>query len=163
MPNFNSQPNVFITFVIIIVIAGLTSYYADRKGRNAMAWFVLGLLLGAIAPLILLFLPSLNGKDKELDSNQRGPSSMPTSFPFDSKETHELPVIRPIFPEENKLWYYLDQNHNQYGPVSIIALKDLWKTGQLELNSYVWSEGMQNWEKVDNLPQLKEAFKHYQG
>ncbi len=43
------------------------------------------------------------------------------------------------------------------GPVSIIALRELWHRGQLELNSYVWSEGMEQWQKVDHLPELKNA------
>jgi hypothetical protein len=41
------------------------------------------------------------------------------------------------------------------GPVSIIALRELWNRGLLELNSYVWTDGMEKWEKVDHLPELK--------
>jgi hypothetical protein len=38
-----------------------------------------------------------------------------------------------------------------------VALRELWNRGKLELNNYVWSDGMEKWEKVDNLPDLKDV------
>ena len=84
---------------------------------------------------------------------------MTISNPDPTQEHHPKPPPTPeelkLQDEEEKLWYYLDQNHQQVGPVSIIALRALWNRGVLELNSYVWTEGMTQWEKVDNLSDLK--------
>lgn len=156
MPS-HTDPNMLLSFILLLIIASFTSYYANRKGRNPVLWFIIGVLLGIFAPLILLFFPPV-----KKESSNNGIPTMTVSNPDPSLEN--LP--QPIPPtqaqlkrqeEEDKLWYYLDQNHQQMGPVSIIALRELWNRGQLELSSYVWSEGMEQWQKVDNLPELKTA------
>ncbi|MBA3722404.1 MAG: DUF4339 domain-containing protein [Parachlamydiaceae bacterium] len=149
MPTSDPNSNLLISFIILLIIAGLTSYYAEQKGRSPAAWFVIGILIGFFAPLILFFLPNL----KKDETNE---ASMKVYTPPVSGNSTP-PAPPPRLEDENKLWYYLDQNHQQYGPVSIFALKELWDTGRLELTSYVWTEGMDKWEKVDNLPELKVA------
>lgn len=135
MDTTEPSANFLISFIILLIIAGFTAYYADKKGRSPVGWFVLSVLIGFIAPLILYFLPSLRGEKPTT------PPPPPSNVPL----------------QDDKLWYYLDEHHKQYGPLSIIGLKELWDTGKLELSSYVWSEGMEKWEKVDNLPELKKA------
>lgn len=153
MPPANQGVHVLVSFVILLVVAGLTAYYAEKKGRNPAIWFVISILMGIFAPIILFFLPSL----KPSDAKEKELSSIPSS--------QQTPLLAPSSrpnQEQNKLWYYLDLNHKQYGPVSLIALKELWDTGQLELTSYVWSEEMADWEKVDNLPELKKELSRVQ-
>ena len=82
---------------------------------------------------------------------------MTVSAPDPSLQSYPPSINSKRQEEEDKLWYYLDVNHHQMGPVSIIALRELWNTGLLELTSYVWTEGMLQWEKVDDLSALKEA------
>lgn len=147
----SSEPsNILVSLVISIIISAATAYYADQKGRSAIGWFIIALFISLFAPLILYFLPSL----KESDSNQ-------ISSNLNASRSNEWigppPPPSNLSSDDEKLWYYLDQNHQQYGPVSIIALKELWDTGRLDLNSYVWSEGMNQWEKVDHLSHLKDA------
>ena len=146
------DPNMLLSFILLLIIASFTSYYARRKGRNPLLWFVAGLLLGILAPLILLFLSKVKQQGDGLPTmsvSQPDPALVQTPSvsvsPEDALRQHE----------ENKLWYYLDQDHQQIGPVSMIALRELWNRGKLDLNQYVWSEGMEKWEKVDNLPELK--------
>jgi hypothetical protein len=150
------DPNMLLSFILLLIIASFTAYYANRKGRNPLLWFIIGVLLGIFAPLILMFFPTVK--------NERSGNGIPTMTV--SKPDPSLEHLPQSFPseaefklqeEESKLWYYLDQNHQQVGPVSIIALRELWKRGKLELNSYVWSEGMAKWEKVDDLSELKTA------
>lgn len=155
MPNTDTNTNVLL-FILFFLMIGCTAYYANYKGRNPVIWLLLAILLGVFAPLILLFLPDLKNKQKS-----NGLPTMTVSKP-------DLSLARPPgLPEElqkqekeDKLWYYLDQNHHQTGPVSVVALRELWNRGKLELNQYVWSEGMEKWEKVDNLPELKAALTH---
>ncbi len=105
---------------------------------------------------MLLFLPVFK---KKPDENIEEPTmiiSKPDPSLHDQLSQH-LPIQEDLKrqAEEEKLWFYLDKDHHQVGPVSIIALRELWNTGRLELTSYVWSEGMDQWEKVDKLPELK--------
>lgn len=151
-----TDPNMLLSFILLLIIASLTAYYASRKGRNPLLWFIIGILLGIFAPLILLFFPAVK--------NSVTGNGMPTMTVSPPDHTHQQLPQPPPTPaelkrqeEEEKLWYYLDQNHQQVGPVSIVALRELWHRGQLELNNYVWTDGMEQWEKVDNLPQLKEV------
>ena len=151
MPDSNLK--IILSFILLIIIAIFTSYYAGSQGRNPLKWFVIGLLLGILAPLILLFLPTVK-KDK----NGSFPSM--TISPPDPSLAHLPPAALSsedlkIKEEENKLWFYLDQNHEQVGPVSVVALRELWNRGKLELNQYVWSEGMEQWKKVEDLPELR--------
>jgi hypothetical protein len=151
-----TDPNMLLSFILLLIIASLTAYYASRKGRNPLLWFIIGILLGIFAPLILLFFPAVK--------NNVTDNGMPTMTVSPPDHAHQQLSQPPPTPaelkrqqEEEKLWYYLDQNHQQVGPVSVVALRELWHRGQLELNNYVWTDGMEQWEKVDNLPQLKEV------
>ena len=72
-------------------------------------------------------------------------------------------IDEKVNEEENKLWYYLDRDHQQMGPVSVIALRELWNRGELEMNQYVWSSGMDKWEKVEDLSELQNALNQHSG
>lgn len=146
---FQFDAQMVLSLIFSFVIGILTAYYARSKGRDPTAWFILGFLFTIFAPIVLYFLSDLNEKTNEPTMTVEPPdSSLAQTKPSSSYEPS---------PEENKLWYYLDRNHQQQGPVSLIALRELWKTGDLELTNYVWTEGMDKWEIVDHLPGLKEA------
>lgn len=152
MPSHTDQ-DVLLSFILLLVIASFTAYYANRKGRNPILWFIIGVLLGIFAPLILLFLSTVKPVDSDIPT-----MSVANPDPsLDQLDQTPPQVNLQQSEEENKLWYYLDQNHQQMGPVSVIALRELWNRGQLEITSYVWSDGMDQWQKVDNLPELKKG------
>lgn len=151
-PHEMTTAQLIISFFILLIIASLTAYYADRKGRSFTIWFILGVLLGVFAPLILFFLSSNNESNEE-----NAMPSMTLSKPDPSLQTAAPPPSMEFKGNEDKLWYYLDKDHKQMGPVSIVALRDLWNRGLLELTSYVWSQGMNDWLKVEQLPELKAA------
>jgi hypothetical protein len=152
MPS-HTNSDMILSFILLLIIASFTAYYANRKGRNPLLWFIIGVLLGIFAPLILLFLSSV-----KTEPSSNGRPTMTVSNPDPSlQHLPQSPTQENLKrqEEENKLWHYLDQNHQQMGPVSVIALRELWNRGQLELNSYVWTDGMEQWQKIDNLPELK--------
>jgi hypothetical protein len=156
---------LLISLLILLVIASLTSYYADKKGRNSTAWFVLTLLFGPLVSIVLLFLPSLNKSQGDLQ--QRPPKnpinnlenySKTSLASLNSQSSSEDQASQQLsFLKEDKLWYYLDEEHQQYGPISLIGLKELWNTGRVRLATYVWSEGMDKWKKIEELPDLHQA------
>lgn len=149
----HTTPNMILSFILLLIIASLTAYYANRKGRNPLLWFIIGVLLGIFAPLILLFFSAVKSEPADVARGLK--ISPPDSSRQQLSDSQLKSDDLKLQEEENKLWYYLDQNHQQIGPVSVIALRELWNRGLLELNNYVWSDGMEQWEKVDNLPELK--------
>lgn len=50
----------------------------------------------------------------------------------------------------NTLYFYLDKNNQQAGP---IAPQQFTAFG-LTVNSFVWCEGMSNWQRISELPEL---------
>jgi hypothetical protein len=144
------EHNFLLSFIISLIISGFTAYYAEKKGRNPFAWFVIALFISFLAPIILYFLPPLKDQKNEVADLSIEKATTPVLVVTPSKSIEEM-------PSGEKLWHYLDENHTQYGPVSIIALKELFDKGKLGLNSYVWSAGMEKWEKVNDLEDLKEA------
>lgn len=143
-----STAQFVVSFIVSTVFAFICAYYAEKKGRYPLGWFILGFLFTIFSLIVLFFLSPL--KQEEAGSSTavvkdelKGPPPAPIEFT----------------KEEDRLWYYLDQNHQQMGPVSMVALREEWNRGLLELNSYVWADGMEKWEKVDQLPELKAAFK----
>lgn len=155
-PDYLENFSVF-NFIFFIALAGLTAYYAKFKGRNAVAWFLITLLLSVIAPIILMFLPRLGPDGRRID--EEGEVIIPVTPPApavnEPEENTSDTLINNRIEGEDKLWYYLDHAHQQMGPVSVIALRELWHTGRLDLGTYVWCEGMVDWKKVDELPDLK--------
>ncbi|MDN3508826.1 MAG: DUF4339 domain-containing protein [Candidatus Neptunochlamydia sp.] len=112
-----------------------------------MIWFALGALLGLIAIIVLYVLPPkgataparvLSGKQKQ--------DNTPPYLPSEDVAT------RP--PEA--LWYYLDKENNQYGPMSFNALKSAWNHKEIDPCTYVWNENMEEWKTLENLPDALE-------
>jgi len=124
-------------------MGALNAYYANQRGRDPVAWFMIGIPLGLFGLVILFLLPKLNDKNSE------------------KKETAaiaaEFPSVEELLPDYTvKEWYYLDDEHKQKGPVQFSFLKGLWHDGQLLVKTYVWCDGMDVWEKVENVPNLQE-------
>ena len=104
-----------ITLIIFawIFSSSLAAYLASRKGYNPLLWSVLGLLGGLIACYIIFILPP---------------------------KVKSLKRATPEIQTEGLVWYYLDHQHVQHGPMSYHSLlrhkKDI---------SYVWNETMKDW------------------
>lgn len=53
-------------------------------------------------------------------------------------------------------WYYA-QNNQQQGPVSLQAIQDLLRGGQLQSHDLVWRAGMGNWMPASQVPEVSGA------
>jgi hypothetical protein len=137
--------NTLLLLPFILLTAFAAAYFAKLKGRDPILWFVIGFLFTIPALILLYLLPDSNESDVTMTVSEPDPSLTPSP----------TKVIERL-PDENKLWYYLDQEHEQMGPVSVVALRDLWNTGLLEPGSLVWTEGMSKWETIEELPELRE-------
>ena len=127
-----------------LVMGSLNAYYASTKGRDPFAWFMLGIPLGLLGLILLFFLP----KVKEVKA---------------VKESLEPLLSVNIDPEIlKKEWYYVDVTNQQRGPLSFKDLQLLFSQKNVSLHSFIWSEGMAEWKKLEELPQLTFSLKHLQ-
>lgn len=51
-------------------------------------------------------------------------------------------------------WYYV-QGTERMGPVEENELHNIFEEGKIQADSYVWSKGFANWEKLHDIPALK--------
>lgn len=116
---------IFITFVFWVALGALTAYLAEKWKRNPLPWFFIGMLFGVFGLLALYLMPQVEEKTSKVEAE-------PIPDPFSLK-----------------MWFYLKEGE-QIGPVAFDKLKREWKD-----STYVWSEGMAEWKKIGDLPELK--------
>lgn len=148
MSSHISGPELLISFIILLIISSFTALYAEKRGRSPVGWFILTLLFSLLATIALFLLPPLKKSDIV------SPPSAPPLKPTPEGQNYQAENERL---KADRLWFYLDSSHNQFGPISIIGLRELWNRGQLSLKSYVWSEGMEKWQLVEELPDLHQS------
>ncbi len=113
-----------------------------------MIWFCLGTSLGLIAVILLYILPPKIATALVTDTSSEKQRQNDTSPDLSSKDM----ATRP--PEI--LWYYLDKENNQYGPMSFNALKSAWNCEEIDPCTYVWNENMKEWQPLETLPEALE-------
>ena len=126
---------LFNIFLFWLFFGLLASHFAKKRGRRPLVWFFLGLFLGIISIGMLLLLP----KPTQRSSSQR-----------------PAPALVPLKKSDSwlKLWYYMDPTHNQQGPLEFPDLIKKWKERGLSERSYIWGEGMPEWRRLSDLPDL---------
>lgn len=135
---------MFLSFVFLLFLAGLTGFFAKKRGRDPVGWFLLSLLIGIFALLILFILPTRakeSANDLEVDEDK---------LLFGSSTSEEGGVY-------SKEWFYLDVDHKQIGPISFDKLQDVWEEGVIAERTFVWCEGMTRWVKIQDMAMLHEA------
>ncbi len=125
----------FLTLVLNVMLAYACSRYAMRLRRNPTNWFIAGLLFGIFAMIVLYFLSRTHIVAVK-------PAPRPIIIP-------QLTAVQPSHAE--KLWYFLDEQMTQFGPMSFNALKRAWNEGKVSDKTYVWNEEMENWQKFQEV------------
>lgn len=120
-----------LMLVSAFLMGGISAYLAYKRGKNPYLWFVLGFLFGIFGIFAIFF----------------------TSAPKKTLEQMPPQPILKIDGPSDKFWYYLDPAHQSQGPMSRDALTAAWKTGKINLSTYVWHEEMTEWKP------LKETLK----
>jgi MFS family permease len=126
-----------INIVLFWLFFGLlASHFAKKRGRGPLGWFFIGLFLGIIGLLVLFLLPRVEKRS----------STIP-----------QKPLI-PTQPKRSdawlKMWYYLDTTHIQQGPLEFPDLIKKWKEKGISEKSYIWGEGMKEWQRLAELPDV---------
>jgi len=128
------------TFSVILfwlAMGAATAYFANQRGRDPLAWFMLGMLLGFFGLLLLFVMPPLAREDEP-------------------PQEAEYALLRPEKAPENhayllKDWYYYDEEKKQQGPIRFDELKALWENGKINEETFVWEEGLPDWKQVLDL------------
>lgn len=160
------QPVVFF----LILLGLLTAYLATKKNRNPIGWFLAGMFFGLFGILFLLILPPLPNKNKNLDlsdNENETTNNILHSLLEDASLAGPASSIDKVDISTEK-WFYLNKEKHATGPMSfedlLLFLNDKGKHGEEDSdpqNIWVWKKGMQNWEKVRNVPEITAALKAF--
>lgn len=144
-------PTHFLISIAMGIVWGFACMVlAKEKGRNPRGWFILGLLFSFFALLTLVLIPSqkamqLAAEAKATEEKERL-----------KKEEELKEALKPVKNTlETRQWWYLDENHNQVGPIDLEALKKEKSEGNIHTKTYLWSEGMLDWMILNDLSYLK--------
>lgn len=140
---------ILLTTVMWLLVGAATARLARKRGRDPAAWFVWGVLFGIFTFILLWFLPAFSKKEEK-----------PT---LATPVTAIAPVARAAAPvtvaAAVQQWYLVDLKREQQGPLPFESLKDAWQRGELTPQALVWTCGMQQWQKIEQLPYLCEQLK----
>lgn len=129
-------------FLFWLFFGFLTAYLAKRRGKKPTPWFFVGLFLGLFGVALVLILPWIEKKLK------------PRPIVVSRIQTREQVLA---LPESAQSWYFLDRKHTQMGPLQFKEFVEKWKSGEVRPDSYVWTDGMGEWKRVNALPSLQKA------
>lgn len=125
----------FLSILLSLTLGWGCSHLAKQRGRSPLNWFIAGLFFGIFALIVLFILPN----------RRRGE----TSHPVIPQKIPRLTLLSPS--HEEKLWYFLDEEKTQIGPMSFDALSKAWIEGKIRENTYVWNELMDNWQQFQEV------------
>jgi hypothetical protein len=134
-----------VVLVLLFLIGIASAALAQRKGRDPYIWFAIGTILGLLGFILLLALPEKNSGQPAEKLPKQVPSVTIEALPDTVHPHHEFLV---------KDWYYADAKGKQQGPVSFDALRALWAKKEIGDFTFIWSEGMQEWKKIQDLPEF---------
>jgi hypothetical protein len=130
---------VWISIIFSLIFAWCCSNHARRLGKNPIIWLVLGALFGIFAFLALVFI----GLRKPVKKTAPAAPLVPTPV-----------ALSPSHAE--KFWYYLNNNKEQFGPMSFQGLGKAWKEGAVSETTFVWNEEMENWQHFKDVVTVEQ-------
>ncbi len=135
---------MILTMFFWLLMGVSTAYFAQQRGRNPYIWFAIGIFFGLLGLLFVFLLPIVNVNEEMNDSIAEKESFVPLL----SQKSHEFLI---------KDWFYLDSQNKQQGPIPFNALKKMFEGEELKRNTFVWSEGMSDWKKIEEFGELKDV------
>ena len=144
----------FWTLLFGLILGALCSYFSRGRGRDPLGWFAIGFFFG-IFGLIALFIIPPKVQRLEVNASQplEGSGGAPEIDPVQPKR--ELPPPS----EELTLWYLIDEEGDQQGPMSFDALSRSFHERKVLPSTFVWNEDMEEWKKISDLPQTLQALR----
>lgn len=148
----NMDLQLFLSIVLWLMIGSATAYFAHQRGRDPWIWFMIGMLLGLLGLLLLFILSPVKEEGKPAGTLSEDSEIAMMELDPEPHTAKELPSY-----EE---WYYYDRNKVRQGPVQFETLKQLWSSGEIHEETFLWKEGLENWKKIESLPELYSKLLH---
>jgi len=124
------DPKAFL--FLSCVNGAMAAFFAKSRQKNPYLWFGIGFMFGLIGIFYLFYLTSKK------------------------KAAPQTPVRQPVvqLPPQgaSKMWYYLDSENKQFGPMSYQALGNAKSEGKITPATYVWNEDFSEWKKLEEIP-----------
>ena len=140
---------VWLSFALLSGL--LCSFVAQKKGRSALGGFLWGFFLPVLALLVFLLLPPKNSQEPNADLN------------LDLQELEALEETEELREEKQEessflLWYYLDEQKQVCGPLSMHRLKEDCKEGRVIPSTLVWNDTLEKWTPYKEV--VKDSFEN---
>lgn len=74
------------------------------------------------------------------------------------QQTQQQQMTPPPMPGVANISYMVSANGQQFGPFNMQQLQQMVQNGQLTIQTYVWKQGMVNWEMAGNVQELASLF-----
>jgi|ERR1700722_7469427 len=127
--------HTFLSILLSLMLGWGCSQLARQRGRSPLYWLIAGALFGIFALIVLFLLPM---------RKRQAPS---IAIPVQT-----IPKFAILSPShQEKLWYFLDEQRAQVGPMSFDALGKARNEGKVGENTYVWNEAMENWQRFQEV------------
>ena len=142
---------LFLSLILSILFGWGTSYLAQQRGRDPVIWFLLGMFLGILGPLVVLVMPDA--------SKQKGKTQGSSSNPFYTGPDSTTIEVQPsevytVTQFHQHEWYYYDQAQERHGPITFEDLRRMWHDNVVGGNTFVWHEGRDSWTRISEIPDL---------
>ncbi len=150
-----------VSLICWLVLGSIIGYVAHKRGKNPYLWFGLGMFLGIFGFVLLLIRTrkSATAANEAQATPAAQPSSatlQPEAAPIEAKNALSAPLPDPLKDQlkdpVGSSWHYLDATNKQQGPIGFRFLKLLWDEKNVTHSTYVWTEGMPEWKKIQQLP-----------
>jgi hypothetical protein len=131
----------FVLLLVLWIAFGVfTSNVARQKGRDPFIWFFIGCLFGWIGLILVFVLPRVE-KSKEAPKWQSESNTA-------ASKGEVIEVTPLLLKPTQRLWFFLNKENEQQGPVPFTKLKELWAESVIKKETLVWAEGMTDWTAV---------------
>lgn len=125
---------MLLSFCGAVFFGHIHKKIALYKGRSPNRWFWFGFLFGVLGLPFIIFAP------KRL-------------------EKKVAVTVLPEHPLAQKMWYYLDKDRREVGPMSFNAFMEARDNELFNDESHVWCEEFENWKLLRELPnELRISF-----
>ena len=90
--------------------------------------------------------------------NRMGQQMQQASMPQQPQQQAQPQMTPPPMPGAENVAYLVSVNGQQFGPYNMQQLQQLVQNGQLTAQTYVWKQGMPNWEFAGNVQEIASLF-----
>lgn len=166
---------ILIALLFKVVLAAICASIASNRGRSAVGWFFVGLLLDCLGLILVLVLPDLKQQEARerrvtLENRRLKEQLLKERQVSDQRHQHvehrlgvhdEALGVDTATPPAlsndrgaparltngDEQWYYARNNERQ-GPVTAETIDHLLQAGAIDDDTLVWTDGMQDWQTI---------------